>query len=127
MDGLPAFYVSIFANFPQNNDTSFNKILLSIFPFENEELEATECNDYLSFILKLYGKNSNNVFALIVDYVPVNKYFARNIGSPYVVCVSHRFNFAVKDVFSEYTFEVERFLGSQEKCLTESCLLNCVN
>lgn len=64
--------------YPVDNKNGFNKLLLAISLMENEATQDTlEYLDFLDFVLDLFGKDRNNVLALIGENRNTNESMSR--------------------------------------------------
>ncbi|KAF0706983.1 hypothetical protein AaE_013834 [Aphanomyces astaci] len=96
-------YVAMFATFSNDSHRGYEKVLLAMSPMNEEEsLSAAAHVQYLDFVLGVYGKDRENVVALIGDNCSTNRAFARLAGVPMIGCASHRFNLFVGDVLAEH-------------------------
>ena len=68
-----AHFVGVFATFPSSNDLGFERILLSLSPFENEEnLTADAHMSFLQYFLSVYNRSVANVVCLVGDSCNTN-------------------------------------------------------
>ncbi|RHZ25905.1 hypothetical protein DYB26_007287 [Aphanomyces astaci] len=96
-------YVAMFATFPNDSHRGYEKILLAMSPMNEEDsLSAAAHVQYLDFVLGVYGKDRENVVALIGYNCSTNRAFSRLAGVPMTGCASHRFNLFVDDVLAEH-------------------------
>ncbi|RHY80984.1 hypothetical protein DYB26_014165 [Aphanomyces astaci] len=98
-------YVAMFATctFPNDSHRGCEKVLLAMSPMNEEDsLSAAAHVQYLDFVLGVYGKDRENVVALIGDNCSRNRAFARLAGVPMIGSASHGFNLFVSDVLAEH-------------------------
>lgn len=104
------YFIALFATFScAKSSNGYKAQLLGFSPLLDETSHsANEHISLISFILNLFGKNWNNVIAIIADNCAVNKAIARKVKCEFVGCSSHRFNLAIKDVVLKSMPLVER-------------------
>jgi hypothetical protein len=97
-------FTAVFATFPdETKSMSYQRILLSFSPYENEgNLSAESLKDHLLFVLSLYEKNMNNVVCLIADNCNTNAAAASMLKIFFIGCYSHKLNLAVKIMVDEH-------------------------
>lgn len=96
-------YVGVFASFPSRNELGYEKVLLALSPFFDEDSQSADAYfEFTEFVLGVYGRNINNVTAMIGDNCKTNKSFVDKTGRGFIGCASHRFNLAVKDLIAEH-------------------------
>lgn len=92
-------FLELFASFPADNAYGYELRLLSFSPLEDEStLGAEEHINFITYVLSIFGKKWSNVLCLIVDNCSTNKAIADRSSVPLIVCASHRYNLAVKDL-----------------------------
>ena len=69
--------------------------MLAFAPLLSEtSFTARDRYEFVLWVLQLYGKNLDNVTAIIGDNVSTNKELADLSSKPLIGCASHRFNIA---------------------------------
>ena len=102
-------YLSIFATWGSNEETGYEVALLGLSPLENEEtLSAVEHENYITYVLNLFGKSAENVACVIADNNNTNKAVADAMGASFIGCASHRFNLAVQDIIEIHATVVDK-------------------
>ena len=85
-DGWPAgsdHYVSVFAIYDSESQKGFDIVLIAFLTFEDGESQSAEShNDFLNFVLDIFGKDISNVVALIADNCSTNRLTERNCDKP---------------------------------------------
>ena len=107
--GGDTHYTAVFAAYPADNECGFKKFLLAISPMGDEDsLDASQHYEYVKYVLEVHGKKFENVVAIVGDNTATNKSFARRVGPFFQGCYSHRYNLAMKDIISSYSFVIDK-------------------
>lgn len=92
-------YVDMFASFAINNAAKYELGLLTFLDFKDEEnADANEHNNFINYILELFGKSASNLGAIVWCNGALNKSIARILKVGFVGCRSQRFNLTVTDL-----------------------------
>lgn len=73
----------------------------SLMGWEDSQ-RAEEYYKFAEYVLDVHGKSYENFVVIIGDNTATNKEFARMLGLLFTGCHSHRYNLAMKDIFSDY-------------------------
>ena len=96
-------FLGVFAVYTSDTETGFATALLAFSPMLNEETYAArEHQDFLEWVLSVYGQSFENVAAIIADNTETNKCLASLCDKPLLGCASHRFNLAVTEFLVPY-------------------------
>lgn len=107
--GEDTHYVGVFATYPGHTSTGFRKHLLCFSPMGEEySKDATQHYDYVEYVLEVLGKTFETVGVIIGDNTATKKAFACRVGSIFLVCYSHSYNLAMKDVLFGYKIVIDK-------------------
>ncbi|CEG36243.1 Tam3-transposase (Ac family) [Plasmopara halstedii] len=98
-------FLAVFAVFPdKDQQTGYNKALLSFFPLADEtSLDADSHHESIYDVLQQFGKDFSNIACIIGDNCALNKSLAKKCKSYLVGCASHRLNLGVQKFLSYYS------------------------
>lgn len=66
-------FVGMFATYPNQFECGYEKTLLGISPFENEDSQSADAHiEYITYVLELFNRSLENVVAYIGDNCNVN-------------------------------------------------------
>jgi hypothetical protein len=106
MDGWTSFsgdhYMALFATYTDGTGIP-RQTMLAMSPMGNElKQDPDAIIEFMEDVLTMFfGKNIQNVAFLISDTPEVNRSVARKLGIPFVGCMNHRLNLAVKHFLEE--------------------------
>lgn len=117
LDGWSAastHYLGVYAVHVNNN--CVEKYLIAFSPLSDEtNLSAINHHEFISYVLKLFGKSWNNVTCITADNAAVNKAIADVAQCHFVGCASHRYNLAVNDVLQQHDSVIQRVMRLMRK------------
>lgn len=81
----------------------YSTVLLSFGPLHDEDsLAAKSLEVYCTFILSIFNRDWDIITALISGTCAKNNAVTNSVRVEFIVCASHRFNFAFQDIFAYY-------------------------